>query len=215
MRNRCGGHCRKMVLTHMLETKNISVSYGKRTVFSNLSVSINPGEIYCISGASGCGKTTLGRVLAGLRRPDSGQIMLDNENLELNKPWPVQYLYQSPLTAMNPRWHIEKIVSESGPVDVELARVLGIQSDWAERYPHELSGGQLQRISILRALGAKPRYLIADEITAALDPIAQAQIWHFFLILAKRLHLGIFAISHDEELLAKIGTEGLRLKLSR
>lgn len=202
-----------MVLTPMLEAKNIDVLFGKKAVFSNLSVSIRPGEIYGISGKSGCGKTTLGRVLAGLHRPDAGRVVLDNANLALNEIWPVQYLYQSPLAAMNPRWTIDKIIKESGAVDLELARVLGVSADWAERYPHELSGGQLQRVSILRALGAKPRYLIADEITSALDPVAQAQIWSFLLSLTKKLQLGILAISHDEELLTRVGTEKRRLKL--
>lgn len=197
----------------MLEARNIDVTFGKRAVLSKLSISIRPSEVYCISGKSGCGKTTLGRVLAGLHKPDAGQVVLDKQNLTMNTVWPVQYLYQSPLAAMNPRWTIDKIIKESGAVDLELARILGIRSEWAERYPHELSGGQLQRVSILRALGAKPRYLIADEITSALDPVAQAQIWNLLLTLTQKLQLGIFAISHDKELLAKIGTEKRQLKL--
>ena len=202
-----------MALTPMLDARNIDVSFGKRAVLSKLSISIRPGEVYCISGKSGCGKTTLGRVLAGLHKPDAGQVVLDNQNLTPNTVWPVQYLYQSPLTAMNPRWTIDKIIKESGAVELELARLLGINAEWAERYPHELSGGQLQRVSILRALGAKPRYLVADEITSALDPVAQVQIWHFLLTLTKTQKLGIVAISHDETLLAKIGNEQLRLML--
>lgn len=197
----------------MLEARNISVLFGKATVFSNLSMSVKPGEIYCVSGPSGCGKTTLGRILARLRRPDSGEVTLDNQRSDLHHWWPVQYLHQSPLSAMNPRWRIGKVIREPGAVDPELERALGVQRDWAERYPHELSGGQLQRVSILRALGAKPRYLIADEITSALDPVAQAQIWHFLLAFANKLQVGILAISHDEGLLATIGNKqpGLRL----
>ncbi|WP_273727596.1 ABC transporter ATP-binding protein [Brucella gallinifaecis] len=188
----------------MLEAKNISASFKGKSVFSDLSISINAGEIYCISGQSGCGKTTLGRVLAGLHRPDTGAIYLDNQQFSPEQNWRVQYLYQSPLAAMNPRWRIQKIILESGPIDTELAQLLGVQTEWADRYPHELSGGQLQRVSILRALGAKPRYLIADEITSALDPIAQAQIWHILTSLVEKNAMGIVAISHDKELLAKI-----------
>ncbi len=105
---------------------------------------------------------------------------------------------------MNSRWRIKNIISESGPTDTELAQRLGVQEEWGDRYPHELSGGQLQRVAILRALGAKPRYIIADEITSALDPIAQAQIWHVLTSLVEKKSMGIVAISHDKELLAKI-----------
>lgn len=188
----------------MLEAKNISASFKEKSVFSDLSISINAGDIYCISGQSGCGKTTLGRVLAGLHKPDKGSVWLDNQPFSRHRNWNVQYLYQSPLAAMNPRWRIEKIILESGPIDTELARLLGVETEWADRYPHELSGGQLQRVSILRALGAKPQYLIADEITSALDPIAQAQIWHMLTSLVEKTAMGVVAISHDKELLAKI-----------
>lgn len=105
---------------------------------------------------------------------------------------------------MNSRWRIKNIINESGPTDTELAQRLGVQEEWGDRYPHELSGGQLQRVAILRALGAKPRYIIADEITSALDPIAQAQIWHVLTSLVEKKSMGIVAISHDKELLAKI-----------
>lgn len=188
----------------MLEAKNISASFKQRSVFSNLSIKIKTGEIFCISGQSGCGKTTLGRILAGLHQPDQGAIFLDNQCFSPKKSWNVQYLYQSPLAAMNSRWRIRNIINESGPTDTELAQRLGVQEEWGDRYPHELSGGQLQRVAILRALGAKPRYIIADEITSALDPIAQAQIWHVLTSLVEKKSMGIVAISHDKELLAKI-----------
>jgi peptide/nickel transport system ATP-binding protein len=197
----------------MLEAENIGLSFGRRCVFSNLSLRLNSGDVYGISGQSGCGKTTLGRVLAGLQRPDSGQVQLDQHAPAMQSPWPVQYLYQSPVMAMNPRWRIGKILREPGPVDGDMAHALGVQREWADRYPHELSGGQLQRISILRALGARPRYLIADEITAALDPVAQAQIWRALLGLTQTLELGIVAISHDEGLLGRLGCDNRRLRL--
>ncbi|MFD1198076.1 ABC transporter ATP-binding protein [Brucella gallinifaecis] len=188
----------------MLEAKNVSAVFGKHVVFENVSLKLSTGKIYCITGPSGCGKTTLGRILGALQRPTSGEVCFDTQRSDSHKIWPVQYLYQSPLTAMNPRWKIKKIIEEPGPVDTNLAHLLGIESDWDDRYPHELSGGQLQRVSILRALGAKPSFLIADEITSALDPVAQSQIWHLLLALIDKYKLGVVAISHDESLLSRI-----------
>lgn len=199
----------------MLEAKDITAAYGKRTILSNVSLNLSAGTIYCISGPSGCGKTTLGRILAGLSRPASGAVYFDQQDISEMKLWPVQYLYQSPLTAMNPRWQIRKIIAESGPVDPDIARTLGVQTEWETRYPHELSGGQLQRVSILRALGAKPGFLIADEITSALDPVAQAQIWRLLAVLTEKYSLGIVAISHDESLLSRIAGANNHFRLGR
>lgn len=199
----------------MLEARNVSATFGKRLVFEGVSLRLNSASVYCISGPSGCGKTTLGRILAGLNRPVKGDVLFNDRSPSSGERWPVQYLYQSPLTAMNPRWKIGKIIAESGPVDREMAIVLGVEADWDDRYPHELSGGQLQRVSILRALGAKPAFLIADEITSALDPIAQAQIWQLLLTLAEKQSLGIVAISHDESLLSRISHTDNHFRLER
>lgn len=188
----------------MLEAQKITATFGKTPVFSDVSLQLKCGNIYCIHGPSGCGKTTLGRTLAGLHQPTSGSVIFNNKTIEDHTLWPVQYLYQSPLHAMNPRWRIGKIIKEAGAYDHAHAKKLGVQEEWSERFPHELSGGQLQRVSILRALGAKPNFLIADEITAALDPVAQAQIWQLLIHLAKEHHMGILAISHDHDLLSKI-----------
>lgn len=188
----------------MLEAQNITAAFGKRKIFTDVSLKLASGNIYSVHGPSGCGKTTLGRTLANLHKPQSGTITLNNKTPDQYPIWPVQYLYQSPIQAMNPRWSIAKIIMESGPYDAAHAKRLGVQSEWLERFPHELSGGQLQRVSILRALGAQPTFLIADEITAALDPIAQAQIWRLLMHLAKEHQMGILAISHDHDLLKKI-----------
>ncbi len=189
----------------MLEAHNISAKFGNKTIFENISFQLKPGEIYSIIGPSGCGKTTLGRMLAGLEKPKSGKIILDGKEMQINnKRWPIQYLYQTPLQAMNPRWKIRKIMTEAGELDLIHAKRLGVQMEWLDRYPHELSGGQLQRVSILRALSIKPKFLIADEITAALDPIAQVEIWKFLIHLLKEHEMGIIVISHDEKLLGQI-----------
>lgn len=212
MRVRFGAPYRKTVLNSMLEARELSASYSRNILFSGVSFKIAPGQAFCISGPSGCGKTTLGRILAGLQAPAAGQAWLDGAVI---KPGisPVQYLYQSPLTAMNPRWRIKEIVEEPGPIDPTLAEEVGFDPDWETRFPHELSGGQLQRVSLLRALGTKPRYLIADEITAELDPVAQAQIWYLLKNLMQKFNLGVVAISHNEDLLARISHAENHLRL--
>lgn len=203
-----------MVLKSMLEARKLSASYSKNILFSGVSLKILPGQAYCISGPSGCGKTTLGRILAGLQAPAAGQVWLDGTAFKHGTS-PVQYLYQSPLTAMNPRWRIKDVVSEPGPIDAAMAEEVGFDPDWETRFPHELSGGQLQRVSLLRALGAKPRFLIADEITSELDPVAQAQIWYLLKSLMQKYNLGVVAISHNEELLARLSNEENHLRLKK
>lgn len=189
----------------MLEAQGISAQFGKKIIFKDVSFQLNAGQMYSVVGPSGCGKTTLGRMLAGLEKPSTGKIILDNNVMvKGNSSWPVQYLYQTPLQAMNPRWKIHKIMTEAGELDPIHAKRLGIKMEWLDRYPHELSGGQLQRISILRALSVKPKFLIADEITAALDPIAQMKIWQFLIHLLQEHEMGIVVISHDENLLDQI-----------
>ncbi|WP_108259410.1 ATP-binding cassette domain-containing protein [Mangrovicoccus ximenensis] len=114
---------------------------------------------------------------------------------------------------MNPRWRTGRILAEGGAADPGTMRDFGVAPDWLERYPHELSGGQLQRISILRALAVRPRYLIADEITAPLDAVSQAQIWQLLRRRAAGDGIGILAISHDAALLGHVCCLGtLRLQ---
>lgn len=197
-----------MTRSFILQAKNIHAAFKDQTLIKALSWSLQSGQIYSLTGASGAGKTTLSRILAGLEPPKSGVVTLNQRSIQeyrnAKQLWPVQYLYQNPLQAMNPRWTIQQIIMESGAFDAAHADRLGVEKIWMQRYPHELSGGQLQRISILRALGAQPRFLIADEITAALDPIAQMQIWKLLLHLAKSHNMGIIAISHDQELLQRL-----------
>ncbi len=188
----------------MLEARAIIAAHGARQLFPPLSLALAPGSVAGLCGPSGCGKTTFARVLAGLHAPASGTVSLGGGALGPLQPRPVQYLHQSPLAAMNPRWRMAKVISEPGPVDLALAGRLGVDPEWGERYPHELSGGQLQRASILRALTACPRYLVADEITASLDSVAQVRIWTALRAIAAERGIGILAISHDRALLAQI-----------
>ena len=188
----------------MLEARNLAAGFGTIPLFQNVSLRLEAGRILGLWGRSGAGKTTLGRVLAGLHPPMAGEVLLDGSPLLPKGVRPVQYLHQNPLLAMNPRWRIGRILAEAGRPDPHLARACGIEPDWLSRYPHELSGGQMQRISILRALTVRPRYLVADEITAPLDPASQARLWHALRDIASARRIGVLAISHDRALLDRI-----------
>lgn len=184
----------------MLDGIDLVLGHGIR---ASVTLRLAPGCIHGLFGPSGVGKTTLGRALAGLHRPIGGIVRLDDAPLPTRGVQPVQYLAQDSLAAMNPRWTIARILAEGAPPDPDTARRVGIGAELADRYPHQLSGGELQRVAILRALTARPRFLIADEITSALDPVSQARIWHMLRDLAQG-GIGILAISHDAPLLDSV-----------
>lgn len=182
---------------------------GAPPMFTEVAISVPAGTITGLSGPSGRGKSTLGRLLAGHLRPQVGTVRVDGAPLPAGLS-PVQYVHQSPIHAVDPRWRIGRIVEEGWMPDAADRAALGVSRDWYDRFPHEISGGQLQRVALLRALAPGVRYLVADEITAMLDPIAQVDIWR---ALAARVAdgLGILAISHDEALLERIAARSYRL----
>ncbi|RRH68847.1 ABC transporter ATP-binding protein [Falsigemmobacter faecalis] len=198
----------------MLEARNLAAGFGRKPLFAGLNLALPKGQILGLEGPSGAGKTTLGRTLAGLHPALQGEVTLDGAPLPRRGRQPVQYLHQSPLLAMNPRWRIGKVLCEAAPVSEAHCSAFGIEAGWLQRYPHELSGGQLQRVSILRALAAQPAFLIADEITASLDQISQVQIWQLLGGICRREGIGLLAISHDAPLLSRIVTAG-QITLSR
>ena len=198
-----------MISLQMLEGRNLSVGYPE-PILSNLDISVKSGEIMGLYGPSGAGKTSLGRVLAGLQKPLAGQVLLEGKPLPTKGRRAVQYLYQSAASAMNPRWSLRRILQEAGSHDPDIAHFLGVEAAWFDRYPHEISGGQLMRLSLLRALTVQPKYLIADEISAPLDAINQARLWGLLSELAQSKGLGILAISHDLALLQKITSAGIQ-----
>ncbi|WP_136810819.1 ABC transporter ATP-binding protein [Desulfosediminicola flagellatus] len=189
----------------MLQAEKIHYRYHHDVpLLEELDCTIEPGEIVGLPGPSGCGKSTLGRLLAGYHTPQAGTISRGGNPLQTGGYCPVQMIFQHPEMSVNPRWRIRKILEEGNNDHAELVRSFGIHQNWLERYPHELSGGELQRIALIRAMTPATRYLIADEMTASLDPGTQALIWQNVMSWSKSRDVGILAISHDVNLLERI-----------
>lgn len=196
-----------------LEAKNIYFRYNNEQdwVLKDCSLHIEKGEIVALLAPSGYGKTTLSMLLAGYIKPNSGDILLDGKPLSLKGICPVQLIYQHPEKAVNPYWKMKKVLAESGQIEKELLEALGIKSTWLERFPRELSGGELQRFCIARALLSGAEYIICDEITSMLDAISQAQIWSVIMQEAQKRKLGVIAITHNKYLAEKIATRSVWL----
>ena len=190
----------------LLEAKNIYFKYGKNSpwVLENRSLSVKSGEHVALFAPSGYGKTTLALLLAGYLTPSKGQILIDGAPLPQKGICPVQLIYQHPEKAINPRWKLKKVLEESGELDMDMLRAFGIEEAWLDRYPRELSGGELQRFCVARALMSGAKFLICDEISTMLDVITQAQIWNVVLDEAKKRNMGIIAVTHNRHLAARI-----------
>lgn len=196
----------------MLQACDISFSYrGNAPLYRGFSLEVAPGERLCLKAPSGFGKTTLCRLLAGYEQPDTGMVLADGEPLPRKGRCPVQLIGQHPEHAVDPRRRMEAALREAGPLDGELMERLGIRDRWLSRYPRELSGGELQRFCIARALMANPRYLVADEISTMLDAITQAQVWSVILEEARARNLGLVLTTHSESLAHRLATRELDL----
>ena len=192
-----------------LEAKQITYRYpgAKQNVLERVDFMVESHERVGIFAQSGRGKTTFGQLLAGYRKPSAGQILLDGQPLPAKGCCPVQMIWQHPEQAVNPRMKMHRILAEGNQIEERIVRELGIEADWLGRYPGELSGGELQRFCIARALGAGTRFLVADEISTMLDLITQSQIWHFLLEEGGiSREIGLVVISHDRELLERVCT---------
>ncbi len=192
-----------------LEAKNLSFRYrrGQPPVLQAVNLTVHPGERVGLRGPSGRGKTTLCKLLAGYERPGNGRVLLDGRPLSgFRGGCPVQLIGQQQETAVDPLLRLGDTLYEAGPVEEEVLEALHIAPAWLDRYPTELSGGELQRFCIARALRPETRFLLCDEITAMLDLVTQAQIWEFLLDVASRRDLGLLIVSHQSLLLEKLCT---------
>lgn len=189
-----------------LEAKNVSFRYDRKGpwVLENRSLQIEKGERVALFAPSGYGKTTLAMLLAGYLKPAEGQILLDGKPLPKKGVCPVQLIYQHPEKAINPRWRLKRVLEESGELREDVLDAFGIEMAWLDRFPRELSGGELQRFCVARALMSGADYLICDEISTMLDVITQAQILNVVLEEARKRNMGIIAVTHNRHLAQRI-----------
>lgn len=196
-----------------LSAEHITYRYpgSQKALLSDVSFAMENTERVGILAPSGEGKTTLCQILAGYRRPESGGVFLDGKPLPKKGYCPVQMIWQNPENAVNPRMKMREVLREGNNVGERIIRGLGIEEDWCGRYPAELSGGELQRFCIARALGEGTRFLIADEISTMLDLITQSQIWNFLLEELREREIGLVMISHSGPLLDYVCTRKTEL----
>ena len=189
---------------NILKAENISFGYiEKRPILKGLDFEMNNSEVVGLFGDSGSGKSTFCKILTRFIQDYSGKITINNNEIESGFN-PVQLIFQHPEKVMNPKWKMNKIIRESWNPTDDILDEFGIKKDWFDRYPSELSGGEHQRFSILRALNPKTQFVIADEITTMLDAVTQVQIWESLLKIAKEKQVGVLVVSHDYNLLNRI-----------
>lgn len=191
-----------------LEAKGLSFSYAPRgrKVLDGINFSMEEGERVGLIGPSGCGKSTLAKLLAGFLKPGSGAVLLDGKPLPEKGLCPVQLIYQHPEKAINPRWRMSRVLEEAAALRPELLTKLGIEQQWLGRFPRELSGGELQRFCVARALCAEAQFLIADEMSTMLDVITQAQLWNVVLEETKKRGMGLLVVTHNPHLAERVCT---------
>ena len=176
----------------------------------NINIRLKKGECIGIVGESGCGKSTLARIIVGIEKKTSGKIIFDNKEIEgISKTKDIQMIFQNPLSSFNPRMKIVDYMWEplrnyfklskkdSIPFIKKSLIDVGLDENALEKYPHEFSGGQLQRITIARAIIIKPKLIVCDEITSALDVSVQKQILELLKKLQEDLGLSYLFIGHD------------------
>lgn len=207
----------------IIEMRNINKTYDNKVIINDLNLNINKGEFITVIGSSGCGKTTVLKMINGLNTPDKGEIFINGENIkneniiELRRK--IGYSIQG--TSLFPHMTIEKNISyvpnlinkkdkdEVKKSASKLIEVVGLEESILSRYPDQLSGGQQQRVGIARALAAQPDILLMDEPFGAVDEITRKQLQDEIVRIHKELEVTIIFITHDIKEALKLGTRVL------
>lgn len=207
----------------MLNVKNITKKFGKYIAVNNISFDIQKGEIFGLVGESGSGKSTTARLIARLITPDKGEIYFNGENIlgyektklkQLKRQ--IQIIFQDPFASLNPRMRVKDLICEPLLIhDIckrsdfrikteELLLQAGLSGKYLDRYPHELSGGECQRVCIAKCLALNPSFLVLDEPVSSLDYSMQDKIINMFLKIKNELSLTYLFITHDILLARKL-----------
>ena len=188
-----------------LAASDLSFSYpGADALFEHVDLEVAAGERVAVVAPSGRGKTTLCRILAGYLHPDSGVVLADGVDVRARRrgPHPVQLISQHSEAILDPRVRVGRSLSEACSDDDYrryLQDLLGIDRTWEARFVRELSG-------LVRAFSVRPRYVLADEVTAMMDAVSQAEIWRAMLELQRREPFGMVLVSHSPALVRRVAT---------
>jgi peptide/nickel transport system ATP-binding protein len=201
----------------LVNVEQLQVTFGEKTAVSAASFAIEPGETFSLIGESGCGKSTILRVLAGLQRQWHGNIQVLGDRLQPGMRFTgalrrnVQMVFQDPWASLHPNHTLSRTLGEPlqihGETQIaekvaEALQQVGLTADAGKRYPHQLSGGQRQRVAIARALLLRPQLLLLDEPTSALDMSVQAEILNLLNRLKQQHGMTYLLVSHDADVIA-------------
>ena len=210
----------------LLKVLNIKKSYTQKKflkksvkiVLNDVSLSLEQGKCLGIIGESGSGKSTLGRIINGIEKADSGVVEFEGKNIHQkenrNMKNDISVVFQNYVSSVNPRFSVAQIIAEpliissqvnrskidKNKIDEEvkkLIKIVGLSEEFLERFPHELSGGQLQRVCIARAIVTKPKFILLDEAVSSLDVSTQVEILDLLQKLKKEYNLSYIFITHD------------------